>query len=61
MTEPLARPDRVLRRDTEGELVVYDFHFDIEVKATPVDEQRLQALIEERLRQFASQLKNSSR
>jgi hypothetical protein len=61
MTEPLVRPQRVLRRDADGELVVYDFHLEIEVKAAPADEQRLQALVEERLRQFAAQLKNSAR
>jgi hypothetical protein len=58
MGDPQVRPQRATVND--GELVVYDFHIDIEVKTPSLDEKRLQQLIDERIRLLAQQLRNGS-
>ena len=60
MGDPQVRPQRATVNDGDGQLVVYDFHIDIEVKTPSLDEKRLQQLIDERIRLLAQQLRNGT-
>ncbi len=59
MTDPVKRPERTTTRADEHEVVIYDFHIDIDVKAPVLDEKQLQKIIDDRLHRIAIGLTNS--
>lgn len=60
MTDPVKRPQRVTTHGDDHDVVIYDFHVEIEVKASALDEKRLQKLIDERLQRISASLANSA-
>jgi uncharacterized OsmC-like protein len=59
MTDPQTRPQRVTTRADEHEVVVYDFHIEIDVKAPVIDEKRLQKIIDDRIQRLTASLSNT--
>lgn len=60
MTDPAKRPQRVTTHGDDHDVVIYDFHVEIEVKASALDEKRLRKLIDERLELIGTALNNSA-
>ncbi len=58
MTDPQTRPQRTSTRADEHEVVMYDFHIEIDVKAPLLDEKRLQKIIDDRLARITASLAN---
>lgn len=60
MTDPVKRPERVTTHGDDHDVVIYDFHVEIEVKAAALDEKRVQKLIDDRLQRLSASLTNSA-
>ncbi len=61
MADPDPRPQRVTTQQGDAAVIVYDFHIEIEVKAAPLDEKRLQQLIDDRVERLAAALRSKAR
>jgi hypothetical protein len=59
MTDPQTRPQRATTHADEHEVVIYDFHIEIDVKAPVLDEKRLQKIIDDRLQRITASLANA--